>query len=766
MASTNSTPSDPFPSPDDIAAKAVNKRYEGLVTVRTKAIKGKGAWYWAHLEPILVRNPNTNHPKAVKLKCSLCDSVFSASNPSRTATEHLKRGTCPNISSVLRPNSAVSPLPLSSLPSPSSHNHRKRSSQIYAPLSTSPLEVHSLAMIESSRYCSEMGYSPASNAVVPASNAGVYQHQLMLSGGKDDLGPLAMLENSVKKLKSPKSSPGPALSKEQIDSAIDLLAEWFYESCGSVSFSSLDHPKLKAFLNQVGLPPVSRRELSGSRLDAKFDEAKAECEARIGDAMFFQVASNGWKSKSFCGFPCGEENLVKFTVNLPNRTSVFQKAVFTGGPVSSKYAEEILWDIVTDICGSSVQRCVGIVADKYKAKALKNLEVQNHWMVNFSCLLQGFVSLIKDFNKEFPLFRVVTENCLKVATYVNTECQVRSVFQKYKMQEIECAGLLRVPSPKCDTWKNFATVFSMWEDLLRCSRVLQMVVLDDSCKILFVEDPAGRDVAGMIQSERFWNELEAVYSLVKLIRGIAQEIEAERPLVGQCLPLWEDLRAKVKDWCVKFSIAEATIEKIVEKRFRKVYHPAWAAAFILDPLNLIRDTSGKYLPPFKCLTHEQEKDVDKLITRLVTREEAHIALMELMKWRSEGLDPLYAQAVQVKQRDPATGKMKIANPQSGRLVWETCLSEFKSLGKVAIRLIFLQATSCGFKCNWSFMKWICVHKHSRVGLERVQKMIFVAAHAKLERRDLSNEEEKDAELFAAAVEDDMLNDVFADAPSV
>ncbi|KAL5076361.1 hypothetical protein RYX36_015345 [Vicia faba] len=75
---------------------AVNKRYEGLVTVRTKAIKDKGAWYWTHLEPILVRNPNSGLPKSVKLKCSLCEAVFSASNPSRTASEHLKRGTCSN----------------------------------------------------------------------------------------------------------------------------------------------------------------------------------------------------------------------------------------------------------------------------------------------------------------------------------------------------------------------------------------------------------------------------------------------------------------------------------------------------------------------------------------------------------------------------------------------------------------------------------------------------------------------------------------------
>ncbi|OVA07676.1 hypothetical protein BVC80_1827g32 [Macleaya cordata] len=760
-------------SADDLTVKAVHKRYEGLVAVRNKAIKGKGAWYWAHLEPILVHNSDTGLPKAVKLRCSLCDAVFSASNPSRTASEHLKRGTCPNFSSVPKPISSISPSPLSSLPSPSSqqHNHRKRVSSDRGRgggggdgcSSSSYQAAPPLAMIDPSRFCSDLSYNQVSVSTTPLITS--QQQHLMLSGGKEDLGALAMLEDSVKKLKSPKASPGPTLSKTQIDSALNLLADWLYESCGSVSFSSLENPKFRAFLNQVGLPSISRRDFAGARLDAKFDEAKTESEARIGDALFFQVASDGWKSKNFS--LVGGEKLVNLTVNLPNGTSVFRKAVFTTGSVPSKYAEEILWETITGICGSAVQRCVGIVSDKFKSKALKNLENQNHWMVNLSCQLQGFVSLIKDFTKELALFKSVTDNCLKLANFVNTKPQVRSSFHKYQLQELDHAELLRIPSPEFENSKNFISVYGMLEDIWGSARVLQLVVLDDSYKVVCVEDPVAREVAEMIRDMGFWSDLEAVHSLVKLIKGMAQEIEAERPLVGQCLPLWEELRAKVKDWCAKFNIDEGSVEKVIEKRFKKNYHPAWSAAFILDPLYLMRDTSGKYLPPFKCLTPEQEKDVDKLITRLVSREEAHIALMELMKWRSEGLDPLYAQAVQVKQRDPMTGKMKIANPQSSRLVWETCLSEFKSLGKVAVRLIFLHATSCGFKCNWSFLRWVSANGNSRIGMEKAQKMIFIAAHAKLERRDFSCEEDKDAELFSMANgDDDVLNKVFLDASSV
>ncbi|WJX88941.1 hypothetical protein P8452_70977 [Trifolium repens] len=659
-------------SSEEATAKAIQKRYEGLVTVRNKAIKGKGAWYWSHLEPLLVHNNETGLPKAVKLRCFLCDAVFSASNPSRTASEHLKRGTCPNFNSAAKPISSVSPetgsgavVVVSSPPpfSSSSVHRRKRSSP--------PQQQQ------------QQQYGVDRLQMVSVSNLLPQQQppHLMLSGGKDDLGALAMLEDSVKKLKSPKTSPGIVLHKTQVDSAIDFLADWVYESCGSVSFSSLEHPKFRAFLTQVGLPPVFPREFVGTRLDAKFEEVKSESEARIRDAMFFQIGSDGWKTAKDYE---NDQSLVNLTVNLPNGTSLYRKAVFVNGSVPSNYAEDVLWETISGICGNLAQDCVGIVADKFKSKALRNLENQNHWMVNLSCQYQGFNSLIKDFTKELPLFRTVTENCIKVANFVNYTSPIRNSFHKYQLQEYGHTWLLRVlPMREFEDF-NFEPVYAMIEDTLSSVRALQLVLLDESFKIVAMEDRNAREVGDMIRAVGFWNDLEAVHSLVKLVKDMAKEIESEKPLVGQCLLLWNELRTKVKDWCSKFNIAEGAIEKLIERRFRKNYHPAWAAAYILDPLYLIRDTSGKYLPPFKHLTPEQEKDVDRLITRLVSRDEAHIVLMELMKWRTEGLDPVYAQAVQMKERDPITGKMRIVNPQSSRLVWETYLTEFKSLGRVAV----------------------------------------------------------------------------------
>ncbi|XP_076917988.1 uncharacterized protein LOC143578220 [Bidens hawaiensis] len=780
---TTTTTQPPPPPPelttDELAVKVVNKRYQGLIMVRTKAIKGKGAWYWAHLEPILVPNQDSGEPKAVKLRCCLCEAVFSASNPSRTASEHLKRGTCPNF------NPGSSPDPTRSDPV-QTQTHRKRRSggggfKFDSNSSETTYSVAPITMIEPPRFSVDVSYPTRPDPVLafsgPTRVPGLYsqqqhQHQqqqqqshVVLSGGKQDLDALAMLEDSVKKLKSPRSSsPGRALTKAQIDSSLESLANWVYENCGSVSFSSLEHPKFKSFLNQVGLPALTRRDIAGERLELKYKEAKAESEAQIRDALFFQISSDGWKPKvngnnnRYSGCSGDVENLVNLCVNLPNGTSVFRRGVFTSGYVFSKYAEDVLWETICDICGNNLEQCVGIVSDKFKGKALRNLENQHHWMVNLCCQFQGVSKLIQDFNKELPLFHNVAQNCMKVANFVNTKSQIRHSFLKYQLQEYGRAALLRVPFGRVES----EPVFQMVEDVLSSTRALQLVFLDESCKMVLLEDQTGKEIEEIIRS-RFWNELEAVHSLVRLIKGMAQEIEKEKPRIGQCLPLWEELRVKIKEWCGKYHVNESHVDKVFDRRFKRNYHPAWAAAFILDPFYLIRDISGKYLPPFKCLTSEQEKDVDKLITRLVSRDEAHIALMELMKWRTEGLESVYAQAVQLKQRDPVTGKMKIANPQSSRLVWETYLPEFKCLRKVAVRLIFLHATSCGFKWNSSLCRWA----QSRNGIDKAQKLIFIAAHSKIERRDFSIDEEKDVEFFSlASREDDVLNEVMFDASSL
>ncbi|KAJ7570520.1 hypothetical protein O6H91_01G124000 [Diphasiastrum complanatum] len=719
-------------------ASAVQKRYDGLITVRNKAIKGKGAWYWNHLEPILVQIADTGVAKAVKLRCGLCSATFSASNPSRTASEHLKRGTCPNFTAAIN-----RPIPSTPAPNPSSNSARKRSALIM-PAFPHPISRKSPATS-----------LPRSQALRSAPN------QLILSGGKEDFGALAVLEDNVKKLKNPGMkgvTVAPALSKSQSEAALNLLADWLYESTGTISFSSVEHPKFKAFLHQVGVPPVSSKDIAGARLDCKYEEVRQESEGKLRDAMFFQLASDGWKKKPLAA----GELLVNMTVNLPNGNSLFDRVVSVNATtLSSDSIQETLEGTITSLCHICRERCVGIVADtdKCAAKALQDLEFRNHWMVNVSCQAQGFNSLLKDFNKHLSLFRSVTSECLKFGIFFRNKAPAIACLHQYQRQELGSVRLIRLPSDWQSVEPQFPQLMLTLEDVLQSARPLELTITDESFKLMYADDSEARELMEVVLDGRFWTNLEAVLSLVKIVREMVHNMEVERPLISQCLPLWDDLRARVKDWCLRWAVDGSLLEDVIQRRFNKNYHPAWSAAYILDPLYLLKDNSGRYLPPYKSLTEEQEKDVDRLITRLAVREEAHIALMELLKWRSDGLDPLYAQAVQVKDRDPITGRLKTVKPQTRRLVWETCLSEFKSLSKVAVRLLFLHATSYCIKRNWSIWRWAFRNENTKLALDKAEKLIYIASQAKLGQKEILNEGETSGEPFANGDEEGFVQEM-------
>ncbi|XP_044447119.1 uncharacterized protein, partial [Triticum aestivum] len=510
--------------PEEAAAR---KRYEALMQVRAKALKGKGAWYWGHLEPVLVPPPASGAPpKAARLRCALCAATFSASNPSRTATEHLKRGACPNFAAaqgappppppppppqnqhqqlqlVAVSSPASSIVPISSIPPSSSSASQRRHSTgggggggrkrhalaaAYASVEAASHQHHVMV-------ADPAGYSPT-----PPTPPGMPAPRQLLSGGRGDLAPLAMLEDSVKRLKSPSASPGAMLPRPQAEAALSLLADWFLESSGSASLSAVEHPKLKNFLRQVGLPEISRADLAGARLDARFAEARADAAARFREARFFQLAADGLR-----------EQVITLSVNLPNDTSVFHRAVPMPAPASASpdYAQELFLDAASSVSASSgdIRHCAGIVADRFGSKTLRDLETKHHWMVNLTCQVHGLSRLVSDMARELPLFNNAASNCAKIASYFNTTPSVRALLHKHQVQEHGHAFLLPIAAPPYNGGE-FAAAFVMLESILTSARPLQLAVLEESYKVVCIDDPAAREIAAMVQNVAFWTEVE------------------------------------------------------------------------------------------------------------------------------------------------------------------------------------------------------------------------------------------------------------------
>ncbi|KAI3987381.1 hypothetical protein MKX01_016790 [Papaver californicum] len=363
-------------------------------------------------------------------------------------------------------------------------------------------------------------------------------------------------------------------------------------------------------------------------------------------------------------------------------------------------------------------------------------------MVNTTCQAKSLQNLLNDFFKCLPICIQTASLCHKLVHIFNPK--------KKSSDNIICLN-----PQQTFTHDQTSAAISSIKNVAHMSCTLNEAaaqVLPN--QLISTTDPLDEELHVAIRDPKFLRNLECVVCLIKLMRTLMQEMEEEKPCLGQCLPLWEELKSRIKIWCNSFSVEEKPVMELVNIQLSKNYHQAWAASYILDPLYLIEDNSGRYLPPFKYLSSEQEKDVVKIITRLTqNEEEKHLALMELMKWRTKGLDPVYAQAVQAKERNPVTGKMKVVNPCGSRLVWETHLTEFQVLKKVAVKLIFLQATTGNVKMNHTYSNLLCGNSKSGSAVERAQKLMFVSSNGRLGRKELTYDEEE-GELLGCSSESD------------
>uniref|UniRef100_A0A2N9FCQ4 Uncharacterized protein n=1 Tax=Fagus sylvatica TaxID=28930 RepID=A0A2N9FCQ4_FAGSY len=123
----------------------------------------------------------------------------------------------------------------------------------------SSYQIPPLLIVDPLRY--ELAYSSMVVLAISAGTLLTQQPHLILSGGKEDLGALAMLEDNVKK--------------------------------------RLGTPEVLRFPQSSWVGAVSWREFIGGKLDVKFEEAKVESKARLRDTMFFQIAFDGWKFKNY-----------------------------------------------------------------------------------------------------------------------------------------------------------------------------------------------------------------------------------------------------------------------------------------------------------------------------------------------------------------------------------------------------------------------------------------------------------------------------------
>lgn len=90
-------------------------------------------------------------------------------------------------------------------------------------------------------------------------------------------------------------------------------------------------------------------------------------------------------------------------------------------------------------------------------------------------------------------------------------------------------------------------------------------------------------IHGLVNDIKFISDMESSLKLLQPILAVLQSLEADKPLLSQCLPLWLSVFQHVKAWAAAELQQTATLEDVLLKRFKKCYHPAMSAAYLCDP---------------------------------------------------------------------------------------------------------------------------------------------------------------------------------------
>ena len=91
MEVANSTGGPPNPASRSRPKETLGEMYDKLVRQKEHSER-TGTWFWPHLEPTAFSKDG--QITSVRLQCLHCQQHMAASNPSRTATEHLRSGAC------------------------------------------------------------------------------------------------------------------------------------------------------------------------------------------------------------------------------------------------------------------------------------------------------------------------------------------------------------------------------------------------------------------------------------------------------------------------------------------------------------------------------------------------------------------------------------------------------------------------------------------------------------------------------------------------
>jgi hAT family C-terminal dimerisation region len=260
-------------------------------------------------------------------------------------------------------------------------------------------------------------------------------------------------------------------------------------------------------------------------------------------------------------------------------------------------------------------------------------------------------------------------------------------------------------------------------------------------------------------SEFFWENVELLLELLRAFSDAIHQLEADRPMLGQCYAVVMALLKHVLDFEAKYKDKRAgavvlRLKETFQRRFdaagggarAPIYNEAYAAAFMLDPYFAEQQLGGVWFPP--AIKADQLPAVVALVQRIGGADaghELHTLMLEGYPAAMAGFvqvaaDPKKkAAAAEAAQAASVGKKRKFAemSAMSTRVrIWDQYGKEhFPNLTCVVLKLLSCHATTCATERNWHLWGRIYTASRNALGMERAKKMIAICTNTREQSGD-------------------------------
>jgi hypothetical protein len=188
-------------------------------------------------------------------------------------------------------------------------------------------------------------------------------------------------------------------SKQQQQIIRNLVGDLIIDNPDMLSFTLVNQPQFRQLLGLFGIPPIDRRWVAGTHLNAAFETVEKELKELLSTG-YYQISTDCWKKNNVND----KQKLIGFNANhSKGKTALIDVARVSGESLTAKYLMEAIDKVIQE--QGDPKKCLGVISDREASvqKALRDLEAKYPWMINLPCQAHSLNLVVKDFRKNDKL---------------------------------------------------------------------------------------------------------------------------------------------------------------------------------------------------------------------------------------------------------------------------------------------------------------------------------------------------------------------------